>query len=115
MESGGVLVDTKLLAILAGEFKTRAAVVETAAYECHGGVKFNLASPAQLRRILFEELQLQVVAKTSAGTPSTGESVLQTLESTQAHPLPGLILQHRALVKLTSVAHSLQAAPHPQT
>jgi DNA polymerase-1 len=59
-----------------------------------------LASPRQIQEVLFEKLQLPVLAKTPKGQPSTSESVLQELAS--EHELPHLILEHRSFSKLRS-------------
>ena len=58
-----------------------------------------------MREILFDELKLDKksgldVAKTEGGVKSTNETVL--LKLTGAHPLPGIILQHRQMTKYKS-------------
>ena len=50
--------------------------------------------------MLFDKLQLPVLAKTPKGAPSTAESVLQELALD--YPLPRLILQYRSMSKLKS-------------
>ena len=99
IERTGVKVDARLLAQQSAEIAERLVEVEEAAYEQAGG-PFNLGSPKQLQEILFERLELPVVAKTPKGQPSTAESVLQELA--HDHALPHLILEHRALAKLRS-------------
>ena len=75
---------------------------------------FNIASPAQIGKILFEKLELPVITKTSTGKPSTKESVLQQLAS--EHELPGMILDWRELAKLKSTyIDSLGDLVHPET
>ena len=64
------------------------------------GEAFNLGSPKQIQTILFDKLELPVLAKTPKGQPSTAESVLQELA--EEYPLPRLILEHRGLSKLKS-------------
>ena len=64
------------------------------------GQPFNLGSPKQIQQLLFDKLQLPVLAKTPKGAPSTAESVLQELALD--YPLPRLILEHRSLSKLKS-------------
>jgi DNA polymerase-1 len=99
IERTGVKVDARLLAQQSAEIAERLAELEEAAYEEAGG-PFNLGSPKQLQEILFERLELPVIAKTPKGQPSTAESVLQELA--HDHALPHLILEHRALAKLRS-------------
>ncbi|HEU0259084.1 MAG TPA: DNA polymerase, partial [Burkholderiales bacterium] len=61
---------------------------------------FNLGSPKQIQEILFDRQKLPVKKKTPSGQPSTDEDSLAELALD--HPLPRLILEHRALSKLKS-------------
>ncbi|MBI5758051.1 MAG: DNA polymerase I [Planctomycetales bacterium] len=58
---------------------------------------FNIASPIQLRQVLFEELGLPVLRKTKTGA-STDQEVLEQLAL--VHPLPAKLIEHRQLAKL---------------
>jgi DNA polymerase-1 len=58
---------------------------------------FNIASPIQLRQVLFEELGLPVLRKTKTGA-STDQEVLEQLAL--VHPLPKKLIEHRQLAKL---------------
>jgi DNA polymerase-1 len=60
--------------------------------------EFNLNSPKQIERLLFDDLGLPVVKKSDKGQRSTDQEVLEELSA--MHPVPGLILQHRELSKL---------------
>jgi DNA polymerase I len=60
--------------------------------------EFNLNSPKQLAKVLFEELRLPVLKRTKGGDPSTNEEVLQRLA--YEHDLPARLMQHRHLAKL---------------
>jgi DNA polymerase-1 len=63
------------------------------------GESFNINSPPQLSRILFEKLQLPALKRNpKTRTPSTAVDVLEELALT--HDLPRLILEWRALQKL---------------
>jgi DNA polymerase-1 len=75
--------------------KVESRVVELA------GEPFNLNSPAQLGRILFEKLGLPVI-KTTGKTkaPSTDEEVLQELAETHGSEIARSLLRHRELAKL---------------
>ncbi len=99
MERNGVRVDCEMLERQSGELAERMREVEDRAHAAAGG-PFNLGSPKQIQEILFERLELPVRARTPKGQPSTTEAVLQDLAL--EHPLPALILEHRALAKLKS-------------
>ena len=61
------------------------------------GETFNINSPQQLGRILFDKLNLPAVKKTKTGY-STDTEVLQTLSA--LHKLPQEVLEYRTLSKL---------------
>lgn len=99
MEQAGVAIDTAMLAQQSGELARRISELEQEAHR-EAGQPFNLGSPKQIQQLLFDKLQLPVLAKTPKGAPSTAESVLQELALD--YPLPRLILEHRSLSKLKS-------------
>jgi DNA polymerase-1 len=99
MEQTGVVIDTGMLAQQSSELAQRITDIEQEAHR-EAGQPFNLGSPKQIQQLLFEKLQLPVLAKTPKGAPSTAESVLQELALD--YPLPRLILEHRSLSKLKS-------------
>jgi DNA polymerase-1 len=99
MEQRGVLIDGELLKKQSKEMAELIQQLEKDAHKEAGG-PFNLASPAQLQKILFETLGLPVIRKTPGGQPSTAEDVLQELAD--EFQLPSLILEHRSLSKLRS-------------
>ncbi len=99
MEQTGVVIDTDMLARQSGELAQRILEIEEEAHR-EAGQPFNLGSPKQIQQLLFDKLQLPVLAKTPKGAPSTAESVLQELALD--YPLPRLILEHRSLSKLKS-------------
>jgi DNA polymerase-1 len=99
MEQTGVAIDTGMLAQQSEELAGRINALEQEAHS-EAGQPFNLGSPKQIQQLLFEKLQLPVLAKTPKGAPSTAESVLQELALD--YPLPRLILEHRSLSKLKS-------------
>lgn len=96
MEWEGVAIDVPHLEKVSAEFATLLAALEARAHELAGG-EFNLASPKQLGKILFEDLKLPVVKKTKTGY-STDVEVLHKLR--HQHELPEVILEHRELSKL---------------
>ena len=113
MERQGVLVDTRMLAQQSAELATKIADTERAAF-AEAGSEFNMGSPRQIQEILFDKLGLPVTARTPTGQPSTAESALEELAD--AHALPRLILEHRALSKLKSTyTDRLPAEVNPAT
>jgi DNA polymerase-1 len=99
MERSGVEIDTGMLASQSVELAKRIIEIEQEAHR-EAGQPFNLGSPKQIQELLFDKLQLPVLAKTPTGSPSTAESVLQELALD--YPLPRLILEFRSLSKLKS-------------
>ncbi len=100
IEARGILLDLDLLAELAADFERRMQILVERIYE-EAGCQFNVLSPVQLREVLFERLKLPTkgLKKTKTG-PSTDSDSLQALAA--LHPLPGLVLDYRALAKLKS-------------
>ncbi|MEW6984259.1 DNA polymerase I [Colwelliaceae bacterium 6471] len=99
MEQHGVLIDCDLLDQQSHEIGMRLSQLEIEAHNI-AGQNFNLSSPKQLQKILFEELKIPVIKKTPKGAPSTAEEVLQELALD--YPLPKVILENRGLSKLKS-------------
>ena len=99
LERKGVLIDEKLLTEQSLALKDKIDALEKKAYAL-AGEEFNLGSPKQLIKILYDRLELPVLKKTPKGQPSTAESVLQELA--YSYPLPKIIIEYRALSKLKS-------------
>jgi DNA polymerase-1 len=99
MERNGVLLDRTKLEAQSHELGKEILQKERDAYAA-AGQPFNLGSPKQIQEILFDRLKLPVKKKTPSGQPSTDEDSLAELALD--HPLPKLILEHRALSKLKS-------------
>ncbi len=113
MERNGVLLDRARLETQSHELGKEMLLTEQKAYEA-AGQPFNLGSPKQIREILFERQKLPVKKKTPTGEPSTDEDSLAELALD--HPLPKLILEHRALSKLKSTyTDKLPKSLHPAT
>jgi DNA polymerase-1 len=114
MERRGVQLDIDALAVLGREMEERAGTLVDEIYELAGG-EFNIASPPQLREVLFERLRLPTkgVRRGKTGL-STDADVLTRLSA--AHALPAKILEYRALTKLKSTyVDVLPAAVNPLT
>lgn len=99
MEQYGVLIDCDLLDQQSHKIGIRLSELEIEAHNL-AGQSFNLSSPKQLQKILFEDLKIPVIKKTPKGAPSTAEEVLQELALD--YPLPKVILENRGLSKLKS-------------
>jgi DNA polymerase-1 len=99
VERNGVLLDRQKLEAQSHELGKEILGLEQKAYEA-AGQPFNLGSPKQIQEILFDRQKLPVKKKTPSGQPSTDEDSLAELALD--HPLPKLILEHRALSKLKS-------------
>lgn len=96
MESDGVRIDRAQLAELSRELDRRLTAIVKEIYSYSEG-PFNINSPQQLSRVLFETLGLSPVKKTKTGF-STDTEVLDKLS--MHHPLPRKILEYRTLTKL---------------
>ncbi len=72
--------------------------LEESIYES-SGTKFNINSPKQLGKVLFEDLGLPCKKKTKSGY-STNAEVLEGLR--YEHPVVEMVLQYRTLAKLNS-------------
>jgi DNA polymerase-1 len=114
MESVGVLLDRDFLRHLSLELEARLADLEQEIFRAVGH-PFNLNSTQQLSRVLFDELGLTAPGRnrrTSAGLLSTAGDVLEDMRV--AHPVVGLIVDHREIAKLKSTyADALQAQADP--
>ena len=100
MEREGILVDPAALAVLSVDLGARLAALEG---EIHAaaGEAFNVGSPPQLGRVLFEKLKYPVLKKTAkTKSYATGSEVLEELALKGFGPLPGLVLEWRELSKL---------------
>lgn len=114
MERRGVRLDVKALATMSAEMDVRLNALMQEIYTLAGG-EFNIASPPQLREVLFERLGLsrKGVKRGKTGL-STDVDVLTRLAA--EHPLPAKILEYRMLSKLKSTyVDALPAAVNPLT
>ncbi len=96
MEEIGVKVDKERLEELSKELDRELETIEARIYTI-AGESFNINSPQQLQKILFEKLGLKPSKKTKTGY-STGMDVLEELS--KVHELPMEILNYRTLYKL---------------
>jgi DNA polymerase I len=97
MEHAGIGVDRGYLEKMGEDLRSKIAKLEAELHDLAGG-PFNVNSTDQLRSILFDQLGLPVLKKTSTGKPSTDASVLKKLD----HPVVTALLEYRELEKLRS-------------
>lgn len=104
MEKTGVKIDIPFLQKMSNELDHALKELETRIYQ-EAGTEFNLNSPQQLGKVLFEQLEIHKEqgkrrpSKTATGQFSTSE---QILEKYADHPLVEKILEYRKLSKLKS-------------
>ncbi len=116
MEMAGVAVDADYLRALGEELARRLQEIEERMYE-EVGERFNLNSPQQLARILYDRLGLKPpegARKTSTGRYSTAADILEAMR--HQHKVVEWILEHRELAKLKSTyVDALLEQIHPET
>jgi DNA polymerase-1 len=98
MEKNGILLDTDLLREMSLEMGKELLRLEKEIYGSVGH-QFNINSPQQLGRVLFEDLRLPQSRRTKTGY-STDASVMEALRG--VHPVIGFMLEYRQLSKLKS-------------
>ncbi|MBL8240493.1 MAG: DNA polymerase I [Bryobacterales bacterium] len=97
MERTGVRIDSEQL----GRMSERMlAEIDRLTAEIHGlaGHEFNINSPQQLGKVLFEEMGLAPAGRTKGKQLSTAADVLESLAAD--HPVCARVLEYRGLVKL---------------
>ncbi|OAN52358.1 DNA polymerase I [Paramagnetospirillum marisnigri] len=114
MERHGIKVDRAALMALSEDFGRRLVELEAEVIALNNGEAFNLGSPQQLGKVLFETLNLPGGKKTKTGQWATGADVLEELA--HLHPLPARLLDWRQLAKLKSTyTDALVAEINPAT
>jgi len=98
MESTGIRVDPAQLRVLSGRMEAEMARLGGEVYEL-AGKSFNINSPQQLGKVLFEDLKLPAPVKYGKGkTISTAADVLEDLAV--EYPIASKVLEYRQLAKL---------------
>jgi DNA polymerase-1 len=98
MEFNGVFVSTEILNSISKLLNEEVQALREKIF-AEAGPRFNLDSPKQLGQVLFEKLQLPVIAKTKTGY-STDVNVLSQLAA--SYPIAKYILDYRQMTKLLS-------------
>lgn len=96
MERVGIAIDISILGELSRSLGEQAEALARKIYE-EAKHEFNINSPIQLSKVLFEEMQLPS-GRRGKGKFSTDASVLEDLR--HIHPIAGYILQYRQLTKI---------------
>jgi DNA polymerase-1 len=114
VERAGVRIDGPALAAQSQHIERELARYTARIFEL-AGEEFNVNSPQQLGRILFDKLQLPPARRTGkTRSNSTAAEVLEELAL--VHELPKLVLEWRALHKLKSTyIDALPLMVHPET
>lgn len=98
MEKDGIKIDINFLNKMSKELAKRIIALEEKIYEL-AGTKFNVASPLQLKEILFEKLNISTagLSRTKTGI-STAAGELDKLKG--RHEIIDLVIEFRELAKL---------------
>lgn len=114
MELTGICLDSKFLKTLEKKFASELEKLTTQIYKL-AGQEFNIASPLQLKEILFSVLNISTggIKKTKTGL-STAASELEKMKN--LHPIIPLIVEYRELAKLQSTyVKALPEMVNPKT
>ncbi len=98
MEENGVYVDKNILKNISQKIQSRLSELVKLIYEA-AGKQFNINSPQQLSKILFEDLGITPTKKIKTGY-STDTSVLEVLQS--EYKIAKYLLEYRKISKLQS-------------
>lgn len=98
MEKTGIAVDKGMLQEYGMELEKNIGRLEAEIYQL-AGETFNINSPQQLGKILFESLGLPPLKKTKTGYSTDAETLEELLTE---HPIIEKLLEYRQLVKLNS-------------
>ncbi|MGD9091434.1 MAG: DNA polymerase I, partial [Anaerolineales bacterium] len=102
MEMAGIGLDTQFLSGMSADLSERLIELETNVHQA-AGEPFNINSPQQLSKVLFERLQITPpdrTRRTASGFYSTAAGVLESLRG--AHAVVDWVLEYRELSKLKS-------------
>ena len=97
MELTGIKVDVEYLTKVQNELKEKMDVVEKDIYEL-ANQEFNIMSPAQLSKVLFEDLMIPYPKRVKDGKYSTSKDILDKL--VDDYPIVNKVLEYRTLSKL---------------
>jgi DNA polymerase-1 len=114
MESTGIRVDTETLSVISVRMDTQ---MEELSGKIHSaaGHEFNINSPQQLAKVLFDEMKLPAPVKTGKGKVySTAADILESLAP--SYEIAARVLEYRQLAKLKGTyVDALPQLIRPQT
>jgi DNA polymerase-1 len=100
MEVLGIELDGEYLKKMSGELENKISDIEQTIFG-HAGQEFNISSPQQLGKVLFEDLELPTMGVKKGKTGySTAANILEKLR--EFHPIIDCISQYREYTKLKS-------------
>ena len=106
MEITGIKVDADYLKGVEKELKGQIDALEKEIYSL-AGVEFNIMSPMQLAKVLFEDLAIKYPKRVKDNKYSTSKDILDKI--VDLHPVVSKVLEYRTLTKLyTNYAVGLQ-------
>ena len=97
MESRGITVDSGQLRAMSGRMEEEIGKLTAEIHEL-AGKPFNINSPQQLGKVLFEDLDLPAPGRGGKKAISTAADVLEELAA--EYPIAGKVLEYRQLAKL---------------
>ena len=97
MELTGIRVDKNYLTEIENELNEKMKQLEQDIYK-EAGEEFNIMSPAQLAKVLFEDLAIKYPKRIKDNKYSTSKEILDKLVG--VHPIIEIILEYRTLAKL---------------
>ena len=97
MELTGIKVDTEYLSGVEADLKSQLDILEEKIYE-DAGCQFNIMSPSQLSKLLFEDLGIPYPKRVKDNKYSTSKDILDKIR--HLHPIVDKILEYRTLAKL---------------
>jgi DNA polymerase-1 len=107
MEITGIKVDSDYLTEIENTLKDEMEKLEKEIYE-DAGEKFNIMSPSQLAKVLFEDLGIKYPKRVKDNKYSTSKDILDKI--IDVHPIVRKVLEYRTLSKLyTNYAVGLKA------
>ena len=97
MENTGIKVDGAYLTEVENELKIQMDKLEQDIYN-DAGQEFNIMSPAQLSKVLFEDLAIKYPKRVKDNKYSTSKDILDKISN--LHPIVNKVLDYRTLSKL---------------
>ena len=97
MEITGIKVDKDYLSNIEAELKEQMERLEKNIYK-EAGEEFNIMSPAQLAKVLFEDLNIKYPKRVKDNKYSTSKDILDKI--VDLHPIVNKVLEYRTLAKL---------------